>query len=270
MTIKKLSNICLMALAVLAFASCKTESKLSRYKDIYAEKPVTIYITPTIDQAERPNKKITDKSYNNQLDVARHYMRHSLMKPFETKGYYVFGPLVSAEIAKADSLGECHINDTAMLKHFADKYGVDAVLFTFIYKWEQKGDDWYVYVEYFLKSTKTYTTLLNTKMKAGKRIPLGFRGDVSISPRDAKMTKNLNLDPSTAQRVLILDLVNNYVLRDLPWANVSEDFETDVDKNARFSCMEYYYDETGVEECRPMSVEEFDQDCFLLKVEEGK
>ena len=104
MTIKKLSNICLMALALLAFASCKTESKLSRYKDIYAEKPVTIYITPTIDQAERPNKKITDKSYNNQLDVARHYMRHSLMKPFETKGYYVFGPLVSAEIAKADNI----------------------------------------------------------------------------------------------------------------------------------------------------------------------
>ena len=163
-----------MALAVLAFASCKTESKLSRYKDIYAEKPVTIYITPTIDQAERPNKKITDKSYNNQLDVARHYMRHSLMKPFETKGYYVFGPLVSAEIAKADSLGECHINDTAMLKHFADKYGVDAVLFTFIYKWEQKGDDWYVYVEYFLKSTKTCATLLNTKMKAGDVVAFDY------------------------------------------------------------------------------------------------
>lgn len=271
MEMKRISNICLMALAMaMTVAGCKTESKLSRYKNIYAEKPTTIYIAPTIDQAERPNKKITDKSYNNQLDVAQHYMRHSLMKPFETKGYYVLGPLVSTEVAKADSLGECHINDTAMLKTFADKYGVDAVLFTFIYKWEQEGEDWYVYVEYFLKSTKTYATLLNTKMKAGKRIPLGFRGGVSISPRDAKLTRNLNLDPSTAQRVRLLDLVNNYVLRDLPWANISKNFESDVDKNARFSCMEYYYDETGVEECRPMSVEEFDQDCFLLKAEDEK
>ena len=74
----------------------------------------------------------------------------------------------------------------------------------------------------------------------------------------------LNLDKPTSQRALLLDLVNNYVLKDLPWNNLTEEFETDIEENARFSCMKYYYDATGVEVYRPMSVEEFDQDCFLL------
>lgn len=251
-------------MSVFCIVGCKVDSKLMRYKDIYSEKPTTIYIVPTIDQAERPNKKITDRSYNNQLDVALHYMPQSLQKPFLSKGYYVIPPLASMEISKRDSMGEAHISDTAMLKHFAEEYGVDAVLFTFIYKWEEDEAGWHVYLEYFLKSTKTYVTLLNTKMKAGKYIPLGFRGTPTLSPRDASLIKNLNLDKPTSQRALLLDLVNNYVLKDLPWNNLTEEFETDIEENARFSCMKYYYDATGVEVYRPMSVEEFDQDCFLL------
>ena len=255
-------------IALICVVGCKVESKLSRYKDIYTEKPATVYIAPTIDQSERPDKKLTDRSYNNQLDVAYHYMPQSLRRPFVSKGYYVLPPLVSSEIAKIDSLGECNINDTLTLKRFADKYGVDAVLFTFIYKWEQRGNGWYVYVEYYLKSTRTYSTLLNAKIKAGKHIPLSFRGEPTLTARDAKFTENLNLDKPTSQRALLLDLVNNYVLRDLPWANNTKDFEKDINENARFECMEYFCDLTGVEEYRPMSVEEFDQDCFLLDNDE--
>ena len=114
-------------MSVFCIVGCKVDSKLMRYKDIYSEKPTTIYIVPTIDQAERPNKKIADRSYNNQLDVALHYMPQSLQKPFLSKGYYVIPPLASMEISKRDSMGEAHISDTAMLKHFAEEYGVEKI-----------------------------------------------------------------------------------------------------------------------------------------------
>ncbi len=243
---------------------CKTEAKLSRYKEIYTEKPTTIYIAPTIDISERPKSKISDNSYNNELNTAHKYMSQSLRVPFTKKSYYVLSPLVSSEIAKIDSLGEFNMNDTSSVQKIYKKYGVDAILFTFIYKWDKVGDDWIVYIEYILKSTKTNTTLLNTKVKACKRIPLGLRGMPTVSPRDKKLTANLQLDNGTAQRVLLVDLVNNYVLQDIPVATLSKNFEKDINENSKFNCFEYFYDETGVVEIRILSVEEFDQDCFLL------
>lgn len=259
-----------IAMLCILIGGCKTESKLSKYKDIYKEKPIIIYVAPTIDQAERKTKNIADRNYNNQLDVAKNYMLQSLRKPFLSKGYYVLSPLVSVEIAKIDNLTEANINDTATLKKIATKYGVDAVLFTYIYKWEVKKDDWIVYVEYILKSSKTGATLMNTKVKARKFIPTNFRGYTSISHRDEMLTKKLKLDIATSQRVLLLDLVNSYVLKDIPWSKNSKDFEKDIDKNTKFSCMEYYCEETGVEIYRPMSIEEFDQDCFLLNSDDNE
>ena len=67
---KKLMTLSLLAAILLT--GCKSEKKINSYSDIYSERPITIYIAPVIDKAERKVEKYpTDIAYNNEINTAK-------------------------------------------------------------------------------------------------------------------------------------------------------------------------------------------------------
>ena len=68
---KKISTILVIAAIAAINFSCKTEKKVTRYENMYNEKPAVIYIAPIIDKIQR--KKVVyadDLVFNREVNTA--------------------------------------------------------------------------------------------------------------------------------------------------------------------------------------------------------
>lgn len=262
-TMKTIRPSYILLLFILALCGCKTEKKITVYGDIYAEKPVTIYIAPLQDLSSRkPEKYPKDIDFNNELNSAAHYLGQTLPSPLLNQGYYVIGTLASQQIAKKQN--QTHkqlLNDD--IKIYAQLYGIDAILCTTIHRWVEKNGEWILFVEYALRSTKTNNDLLHTWVKAVKQIPTDFKGDPIALKSDKEFAKRMNMENGTAQRCILVEQVNDYVLRNLPISSVKRQFEQDRYTRANSTYLTYYLTPEGEIEVENSTMESFEEDCFV-------
>ena len=260
---KKYTLYILAILAIGFLSSCKSEQKVSYYSNIYTEKPTTVYIAPIQDYSTRKEEKYPkDAEYNSELNYAANYMYQTLGTPMLNQGYYVVGPVAGKEIAETESrsLKKLH---KANLTNYYKYFGVDAILFTTIHKWEEKNGEWIVYAEYILRSTKTYNEFLHTWVKATKKLALDMKGDPVAMRTDNIFAKTMELTNGASQRCILVEQLNDFILRNIPISSMQRQFEQDQFLRSNSEYLNFLYNENGEVECKPISMEEFENACFL-------
>lgn len=249
-------------LTLLTLSGCKSEKKINSYSDIYNERPVTIYIAPVYDKAERKVEKYpSDIEYNNEINSAKAQLYATMQSPLVNKGYYVIGPVASNQIASATNLTPKQLRN-GDIKFFNDEYGIDAVLFVTLHSWKDENGKKTAFLEYQLRSTKSNTDLLHTWVMATKQVSTNLKGDPIKLKNDERYAKKMDMDNGAAQRCFIVEKVNDYVLRNLPTSSQRRQFEKDLYRPANPNYIKYMWVDGGanVEKC---SAEEYETQAFL-------
>lgn len=255
-------RIIIAAIAVVMLGACKSEKKINSYSDIYSERPTTIYIAPINDKTERRVEKYPkDAEYNNEINSAKAYLYQTMPVPLTKKGYYVIGPVASAEIAQAIPMTPKQLRN-GDLKSFGTDYGVDAVLVVTLHNWKDENGKKIAYLEYQMRSTKSNVDLMHTWVLATKQVSTNLKGDPIRLKNDTRFAKALDVDNGTAQRCYLVEKVNDYVLRNLPISSQRRQFEKDLYRVANPQYIKYTWLDGGaiVEEC---SEEEYESQAFL-------
>lgn len=205
----------LLAVALLATA-CKQEQKLVQYGDIYAERPNVIYIAPLNDLSMRRALRTTEDSlYNISLNIATKHLYLTAADPLIYNGYYLPGPLASAQIAATEwRTGKQLRNDN--ISDYHTDLGIDAILFITLQGWNATYNTWTVEVEYVLRSTHSGNELLHVSVQAMKVLTTDFKGNLVPLGEDAEFARRYGCDIETAARCRLVETLNQYVLKDLP------------------------------------------------------
>lgn len=249
-------------LATVLLGACKSEKKINSYSDIYAERPTVIYIAPINDKAERKVEKYpTDIEYNNEINTAKAYLFQTIYEPLQNIGYYVIGPAASQQIAENNEMTPKQLRN-GDIKVYNKNYGIDAVLVVTLHKWKDDNNKKIAYLEYQLRSTKTNIDLLHTWVMAVKQVPTNLKGDPIKMSNDTKFANRFGFDNGTAQRCFLVEMVNDYVLRNLPTSSLRRQFEKDLYKSANPNYIKFTWLDGGadVKEC---SAEEYESNAFL-------
>ncbi|MBQ1408667.1 MAG: hypothetical protein IIY87_02785 [Bacteroidales bacterium] len=255
-------KIYIAATALLLFAACNSEKKINTYSDIYSERPTTIYIAPINDKAPRRVEKYpTDAEYNNEINSAKAYMYQTMSAPMLRKGYYVIGPVASAEIAEATAFTPKQLRNDD-LKVFNNDYGIDAILIVTLHNWKDENGKKIAYLEYQLRSTKSNVDMMHIWVLATKQVSVNLKGDPIKLKNDTRFAKLHGMDNGTAQRCYLVEKVNDYILRNLPTSSQRRQFEKDLYRTANPQYIRYTWLDGGaeVEEC---SAEEYESQAFL-------
>ncbi|MBP5547758.1 MAG: hypothetical protein J6X58_02560 [Bacteroidales bacterium] len=249
-------------LATILAVGCNAEKKIETYSEIYSERPVTIYLAPINDKAERKVEKYpSDEAYNNELNTAKAYMYQTLASPLVKRGYYVIGPVASAHIAEVTNLTPKQLRN-GDLKSFSNDYGIDAILIVTLHKWIDDNEKKTAYLEYQLRSTKSNTDMMHIWVMATKAVTTNLKGDPIKLKNDTKFAKRFDIDNGSAQRSFLLEKVNDYILRNLPTSSQRRQFEKDMYKASNPTYIKYLWMDGGadVQEC---SAEEYESQAFL-------
>lgn len=206
----------LLALMPLVFVGCKGEKKLSHYSELYQQEPKVIYVAPLNDLSSRHAVRETEDSvYNASLNIASRQLYLTATDPLTNLGYYVLGPLASAQLASTESRTGKQLRNDNINDLYTD-LGIDAVLFIDLLSWSNTHNTWSVEVEYVLRSTHTGGEMLHVHVNATKILPTDFRGNPKPLKADIEFADQYGCDLETAQRCRLVEILNKYVLKDLP------------------------------------------------------
>ncbi|MCR4660015.1 MAG: hypothetical protein K5650_06940 [Bacteroidales bacterium] len=254
----------LAALLAINLTGCKTTQKTAFYEDIYKEQTATIYVAPLNDlSARNAERELNDKNHNASLNTAAKYLYISASTPLITSGYYVIPPLASAQIAAAEQRTRKELM-TGKIDDYATRYGIDAVLFTTIHGWRETSCQWTLFAEYVLRSTKSNDELMHVWVEASKLLPTDHRGNPLPLKADQDFADQWDCDLATAQRCRLAEILNQFVLNDLPLGNRSRQYNEDRYIPSRSTeYIKLMVDRDGTLEMKRISLEQFEEDCFL-------
>lgn len=226
--LSKFSLHSLYSLIILfLFTACHSEKKLDQYSDIYRERPTVIYVAPLNDLSMRHALRTTEDSiYNLSLNIASRQLFLTASDPLVFNGYYVPGPLASAQIAATEWRTGKQLRNESIEDYYTD-LGIDAVLFLTIHKWANTTNSWTVEVEYVLRSTLSNSELLHVQVTARKTLPTDFKGNPLPLREDKEFADKYGCDLETAQRCRLVETLNQYVLKDLPAGKRAREHSTE-------------------------------------------
>ena len=196
--------------------SCSSQKRLDAYSEIYKERPSVIYVAPLDDHSMRRAVRSTDDSlYNASLNIAAKQLFLTASDPLVHNGYYLPGPLASAQLAATEWRTGKQLRNDDITDYYTD-LGIDAVLFITLHGWKSTSSSWTVEVEYVLRSTHTGNELLHVSVNAMKLLSTDFKGNPIPLRVDEAFARQYGCDLETAQRCRLVETLNQYVLRDLP------------------------------------------------------
>ena len=125
----KYVRLFLILLLPMTLFSCKGEKKLARYNELYQQEPSVVYVAPLNDVSMRRAVRETyDSIYNASLNIASRQLYLTATDPLTSHGYYVLGPLASAQIAATETRTGKQLRNDNITDLYTD-LGIDAVLF---------------------------------------------------------------------------------------------------------------------------------------------
>lgn len=209
--------VCCAVLATAAvLASCKGEKKIVQYSQMYKETPAVIYIAPINDlSSRRALRELNDSAYNASLNTAVKHCYLTAASPLVNRGYYVMGPLASAQLSATESRTGKQLRNES-IEDLYTGLGIDAVLFVDIVEWTNTHAAWTVEAEYYVRSARTGGELLFAHVKATKLLPTDHKGNPKPLKADQDFAERYGCDLETAQRCRLVEILNEYVLSDLP------------------------------------------------------
>lgn len=212
---------------LMSLVSCKSEKKLEQYSAIYSERPTVIYVAPLNDLSMRRAVRTPEDSlYNISLNIAARQLFLTASDPLVYNGYYVPGPLSSAQIAATEwRTGKQLRNDS--IPDYKTDLGIDAVLFITVHNWANTSNSWTVEAEYVLRSTVSNNELLHVSVAAKKILPTDFKGNPLPLRDDEAFALKYGCDLETAQRCRLVETLNKFVLKDLPAGKRAREHRTE-------------------------------------------
>ena len=167
----KYVRLFLILLLPMTLFSCKGEKKLARYNELYQQEPSVVYVAPLNDVSMRRAVRETyDSIYNASLNIASRQLYLTATDPLTSHGYYVLGPLASAQIAATETRTGKQLRNDNITDLYTD-LGIDAVLFIDLLNWSHTSNSWSVEVEYVLRSTHNGMEMLHVHVNATKMLP---------------------------------------------------------------------------------------------------
>lgn len=209
-------SILLLLMPLVMLAGCKGEKRIAKYSEFYNERPSTVYVAPLNDLSpRRAFRETADSVYNASLNTAARQLFLTATDPLTSHGYYTMGPLASAQIAATESrtgkqLRNENIND------LYTELGIDVVLFIDLLSWSQTANTWSVEAEYVMRSTHTGVEVFHVHVNTTKILHTDFKGNPKPLREDIEFAKKYGCDLETAQRCRMVEIMNQYVLRDIP------------------------------------------------------
>lgn len=204
---------------LLLLSSCGLTNNYAKkgevYKELYAQKPLSILVMPPINKT-------------NKVE-AKEAVYASLFHPLVERGYYVFSPILAQELLQSESAEDAELFIDGNLKPFDNVFTADAVLFTVINKWQKivLTNTIDVNIEYILKSTKDNKILFQRS------------ADVTVDCKVAKTSSMLlNLVANALATALSDNVVaarksNGFVLSDIPEGKYAPLHDKDQDTPAQ-------------------------------------
>jgi hypothetical protein len=203
-------------LAILLLTACKGTKRAAQYEELYRQRPVTVYVAPLNDLSmHRAVRETADSIYNASLNIAAMQLYLTAADPLTNKGYYVPGPLASAQIAATETRSGKQLRNES-INDLRDELGIDAVLFIDLLDWKATSNSWSVEAEYMMRSTHTNSEILHIHVKATKILPTDFKGNPKPLKDDIAFAEQYGCDLETAQRCRLVEVMNQFVLKDLP------------------------------------------------------
>lgn len=191
------------------------------YSNIYKEKPKTILIM-------YPWNRSKEDKASDMLYIAT-------FQELSMKGYYVIPLVPTLDMYRKDTTLNSHYITPTQIKEYKNEYGVDAVLFVTIYRFEKPW--WTTNVnavaDYTLISTTTNDTLFERKAD--------FNYDTPIPASNSK-NKDLINDTKEVQYLGIMEQMQKYVFIDMPIGPRHIDYNTDQKKFSHKREMKYKID----------------------------
>lgn len=213
---KRTHIILLIVLPLALLAGCKGEKRITKYTELYNERPSTVYVVPVNDVSpRRAVRETADSVYNASLNVAARQLYLTASDPLTSHGYYTMGPLASAQLAATETRSGKQLRN----ENINDLYtnlGIDAVLFIDLLSWSNTSNTWSVEAEYVMRSTHTGVEVLHVHVNATKILHTDFKGNPKPLREDLEFAEKYGCDLETAQRCRLVEIMNQYVLRDIP------------------------------------------------------
>lgn len=198
-----MQSLALVVGALFLFTSCGLGSKsslptrASTYPGMYSRQPRSIVVMPPINET-------------NHVD-AKEYFYTTLFQPLVERGYYVVSPVLAKELMEQEGAENAEEFLGKSLKPFQTVFGVDAVLFTKILRWERDALSNYVraQIEYILRDASTGAELFrrSADIKVDTKAAKGFGWLDNVVNAIATVATNKTVAARKA---------NEYILRDLP------------------------------------------------------
>ena len=213
---KRTHIILLIVLPLALLAGCKGEKRITKYTELYSERPSTIYVVPVNDVSpRRAVRETADSVYNASLNVAARQLYLTASDPLTSHGYYTMGPLASAQLAATETRSGKQLRNENINDLYTD-LGIDAVLFIDLLSWSNTSNTWSVEAEYVMRSTHTGVEVLHVHVNATKILHTDFKGNPKPLREDLEFAEKYGCDLETAQRCRLVEIMNQYVLRDIP------------------------------------------------------
>ena len=216
---KKICNLLMISIAVLLFSSCATTTTYTRaslYPKMYEEQPVSLLVMPPI---------------NNTTNVeAKDLLYTSISYPLIEAGYYVVSPHLAMEFLKNESAYDAEMFIDGDMSIFGKVFGVDAVIFSVIDKWEKQGLGISTHIKYIVMSTKTNEILferkcdlyLDLQVQSGQSSALGILMELAASA----------IATATTDHIVAARKCNRYVFSDFPRGKYNPYFGLDKEIKA--------------------------------------
>lgn len=213
---KRTPIILLIVLPLALLAGCKGEKRIAKYTELYNERPSTVYVVPVNDVSpRRAVRETADSVYNASLNVAARQLYLTASDPLTSHGYYTMGPLASAQLAATETRSGKQLRNENINDLYTD-LGIDAVLFIDLLSWSNTSNTWSVEAEYVMRSTHTGVEVLHVHVNATKILHTDFKGNPKPLREDLEFAEKYGCDIETAQRCRLVEIMNQYVLRDIP------------------------------------------------------
>ncbi len=209
----------MISIAVLLFSSCATTTTYTRaslYPKMYEEQPVSLLVMPPI---------------NNTTNVeAKDLLYTSISYPLIEAGYYVVSPHLAMEFLKNESAYDAEMFIDGDMSIFGKVFGVDAVIFSVIDKWEKQGLGISTHIKYIVMSTKTNEILferkcdlyLDLQVQSGQSSALGILMELAASA----------IATATTDHIVAARKCNRYVFSDFPRGKYNPYFGLDKEIKA--------------------------------------
>ena len=213
---KRAYTILFILMPLVLLSGCKGEKRIAKYSELYNERPSTVYVVPVNDVSpRRAFRETADSVYNASLNVAARQLYLTASDPLTSHGYYTLGPLASAQLAATETRTGKQLRNENINDLYTD-LGIDAVLFIDLLSWSNTSNTWSVEAEYVMRSTHTGVEVLHVHVNATKILHTDFKGNPKPLKEDLKFAEKYGCDLETAQRCRLVEIMNQYVLRDIP------------------------------------------------------